>query len=73
MKEIKIKTPYGNKNWSFVKRCFDSHNNLLEACELALNILYDNMEDMEEKNGKIHQTIECGKFLHRVINKAKEE
>jgi len=23
-KEIKIKTPYGVKNWSFVKKCFDS-------------------------------------------------
>ena len=31
--DIKIKTPYGNKNWSFVKRCIENHDALLEACK----------------------------------------
>ena len=37
--EIKIKTPYGDKNWSFVKKCFDNHERLLEACKKALKKL----------------------------------
>lgn len=39
MKNIKIKTPYGDKNWSFIKTCLDSHNDLLEACKLTLSTL----------------------------------
>lgn len=38
-KEIKIKTPYGVKNWSFVKRCFDAHGPLLEAVKYATALL----------------------------------
>lgn len=32
----KIKTPYGVKNWAFVKKCLDNHESLLEACKEAL-------------------------------------
>lgn len=39
MKDIKIKTPYGDKNWSFVKKCLDSNDYLLEACKFAYNEL----------------------------------
>lgn len=34
--ELKIETPYGQKNWSFVKQVFDSHNELVEACKAVL-------------------------------------
>ena len=44
-KEIKIKTPYGDKNWSFVKRCFDSHNDLLEACKAVIDSTYWDKDD----------------------------
>ena len=33
MLEVKIKTPCGEKNWSFVKRVFDAHQPMLEALE----------------------------------------
>lgn len=36
MKEIRIKTPYGEKNWSYVKRVFDSHQDLLDSAKIAL-------------------------------------
>lgn len=29
IKAKKIKTPYGDKNWSFVKRVFDTHEEML--------------------------------------------
>lgn len=33
MKDIKIKTPYGDKNWLFVKRVFDTHQELLDLAK----------------------------------------
>lgn len=36
-KEIKIKTPYGVKNWSFVKRVFDTHDALVFALETVVD------------------------------------
>jgi len=45
---------------------------LKEACKEALNRLYDNMEDMEQKHGKIEETIRIGKMLQQIIDKAEE-
>jgi hypothetical protein len=38
-KEIKIKTPCGSKNWSFVKKCIENHDELVEALKHAHNSL----------------------------------
>lgn len=70
MKDIKIKTPYGDKNWSFIKKMFDNYNDLLEVCKKTLNILYDNMEDMKEVDGKIEQTRTLFKEIQNIIKKA---
>lgn len=45
MKEIKIKTPYGEKNWSYVKRVFDTHDELLNKSMILLNKI-ENMDDL---------------------------
>lgn len=34
-----IDTPYGKKRWGFLKRCMDSHENLLEVAEHYLETL----------------------------------
>jgi hypothetical protein len=33
MKDELIQTPYGKKRWSFLRRCMDSHAELLEALQ----------------------------------------
>ena len=38
-KEIKIKTPYGVKNWTFVKRCFDNEVKNERVRPLLVNAL----------------------------------
>ena len=49
MNEVKIKTPYGVKNWNFVKKCLDSDvhlNRLIEAVHEHLGCLADAEEDI---------------------------
>jgi len=37
-KELKIKTPYGDKNWSFVKKVFDHHEDLVELVDVFVEL-----------------------------------
>lgn len=48
MSEIKIKTPYGEKNWSFVKRLFDSHVGNVEAMKSAVEWIRTAIKDEDE-------------------------
>jgi len=49
IKEIKIETPYGTKNWSFVQKCFDGHQPMIDALE-ALLLRVDRYADRDEGN-----------------------
>ncbi len=47
-KPIKIKTPYGAKNWPYVKRVFDTHQDLIDALQHLCEVERD--QDPESRN-----------------------
>lgn len=69
MKEIKIKTPYGVKNWSFVKQCFDNYEKLLQTCQDASAILEKANEESDEDI--FMRCAEANTILYQAINNTK--
>ena len=58
------------KEFNSIDELLDVTEELLSICKSAIDIIYDNLEDMEEKHGKIEQTRELFKLIQNAINKA---
>ena len=75
-KEIKIKTPYGDKNWAYVKRLFDEDaNGLINELAHSLESIWvdfpELLRDEDVNGGDLVQYIsERVKRWQRLVKKA---
>lgn len=40
--DIQVETPQGSKNWLFVKKCIENHDDLITALDSLLEMITDN-------------------------------
>ena len=39
---MRIKTPYGDKNWAYIKQCMDNHDKLVKVCNIFCQYMEEN-------------------------------